>query len=157
MDKNSNPLHTEIVSDIKEMLDSHNPYVQTYRMVQDRLKKSNAHSLKFRIIGKRGKYGRRYNLPTVFEVAALVVGDFDAGNDESDIILETQQGYLQPISVVSFAYLLLHYPLLFPHEEDGYSDDILLNESFIIVILFVYLDIFFHVTLSSINFHNFIY
>nr|KYP72056.1 hypothetical protein KK1_011343 [Cajanus cajan] len=129
MDKNSNPLHTEIVSDIKEMLDSHNPYVQTYRMLQDRLKESNACNLKLRIIGKRGKDGRRYNLPITSEVASLVVGDFDVGNGEKDIILETQQGYLQQIFVVSYAYLPLHYPLMFPRGEDGYSDDIPLNEA----------------------------
>nr|KYP69792.1 hypothetical protein KK1_008997 [Cajanus cajan] len=89
MDKNSNPLHIEIVSNIKEMFDSHNPYIQTYRMVQDHLKKSNACSLKLRIIGKRGKDGRRYNLPTASKVVALVVDDFDADNGERDIILET--------------------------------------------------------------------
>nr|KYP55713.1 hypothetical protein KK1_001937 [Cajanus cajan] len=129
MDKNSNPLHTEIVSDIKEMLDYHNPYVQTYRMVQDRLKESNACNLKLKIIGKMGKNGRRYNLPTTSKVTTLVMGDFDVGNGERDIILETQQGYLQRIFVVSSAYLPLHYPLLFPHREDRYSDDIPLNET----------------------------
>uniref|UniRef100_A0A151UIG2 Helitron helicase-like domain-containing protein n=1 Tax=Cajanus cajan TaxID=3821 RepID=A0A151UIG2_CAJCA len=129
MDKNSNPLHTKIVFDIKEMLDSHNPYVQTYRMVQYRLKESNACNLKVKIMGKRGKKGRRYNLPTTSKVAALVMGNFDVGNGERDIILETQQGYLQRIFVVSYAYLPLHYPLLFPHGEDRYSDDIPLKEA----------------------------
>uniref|UniRef100_A0A151UGL1 Helitron helicase-like domain-containing protein n=1 Tax=Cajanus cajan TaxID=3821 RepID=A0A151UGL1_CAJCA len=76
-----------------------------------------------------GKNGRRYNLPTTSKVTTLVMGDFDVGNGERDIILETQQGYLQRIFVVSSAYLPLHYPLLFPHREDRYSDDIPLNET----------------------------
>ena len=41
---------------------------------------SNVH---LRLIGKRGKDGRKYNLPSISEVAAvLVVGDFDVSRVE---------------------------------------------------------------------------
>lgn len=64
----------------------------------------------------------------LFEVATLIVGDFDAADAERDLIVETQIGYLQRVSMLSSAYLPLQYPLLFPRGEDGYRDDILLNE-----------------------------
>ena len=41
--------------------------------------------------------GTIYNLPTVFEVAALTIGDVDTGSNR-DIILETQSGKLQQIN-----------------------------------------------------------
>ncbi|KAH1249451.1 ATP-dependent DNA helicase pif1 [Glycine max] len=71
-----------------------------------------------------GKDGRTYNVPTVPEVAALIVGDFDA-NSKTDIIIETQHGQLQRIHELHSSYLALQYPLLFPYLEDGYRPDIL--------------------------------
>jgi len=46
-------------------------------------------------LGKRGYDGCRYNLPTASEVAALVVGDYDATDFERDIVVEEQSGLLK--------------------------------------------------------------
>ncbi|KAL7085980.1 hypothetical protein ACP275_14G310800 [Erythranthe tilingii] len=128
MEPSSNELSNSIVNDLKDMLDQYNPYAQAYRMVRDKIESSAFHEVKLRLLGKRGHDARRYNLPSASEVAALIVGDFDSADAERDIIVETQSGLLRRVSVVSPAYLPLQYPLLFPRGEDGYRDDIALND-----------------------------
>ncbi|GKC64100.1 ATP-dependent DNA helicase RRM3-like protein [Tanacetum coccineum] len=53
--------------------------------------------------------GRKYNLPTAFEVVALNIGDFDSTEHKRDIILEEQGGDLQRISEFHPSYLALQY------------------------------------------------
>lgn len=81
-------------------------------------------NVRLRLIGTRKRDGRRYNLPTTSEVAALIVGDFDATEHKRDIILERQCGEKKRISELHPSYLALQYPLLFPYAEDGYRTDI---------------------------------
>nr|XP_016503039.1 PREDICTED: uncharacterized protein LOC107821146 [Nicotiana tabacum] len=47
---------------------------------------------------------------------------------DRDIIVESQSGQLQRINELNAAYLGLQYPLLFPYGEDGYREDIPLND-----------------------------
>ncbi|GJZ47341.1 uncharacterized protein Tco_0601173 [Tanacetum coccineum] len=77
-----------------------------------------------RIKFSKERDGRKYNLPTAFEVAALIVGDFYSMEHKSDIFLEEQGGDLQRISELHPSYLALQYPLLFPYAEDGYRTNI---------------------------------
>ncbi|XP_024625434.2 uncharacterized protein [Medicago truncatula] len=128
MKDNNSSLKATIVDDIMKVLDNHNPYAQTYRMIRDKMSENDVPILKLRILAKRGCDGRRYNLPTTSEVAALIVGDFDAADFERDIIVETQSGSLKRVSVFEPSYLPLQYPVLFPRGEDGYRNDIQLND-----------------------------
>uniref|UniRef100_M1D704 Helicase n=1 Tax=Solanum tuberosum TaxID=4113 RepID=M1D704_SOLTU len=109
------------------MLDQHNVLTKSFRMVRDRFQIDQSADVKLRLIGKRGSDGRRYNLPTVSEVAALVVGDFEPTSFDRDIIIESHSEQLKRISELNAAYLRLQYPLLFPFGEDGYREDIPLN------------------------------
>ncbi|CAH9061763.1 unnamed protein product [Cuscuta europaea] len=79
---------------------------------------------KLKLIGKRARDGRTYNLPSVLEVAALVVGDFDLSLGQRDILVETCTGRLQRINELHPSYLALQYPLLFPYGEDEFREDI---------------------------------
>ncbi|PHT95081.1 hypothetical protein T459_02963 [Capsicum annuum] len=119
-----NKLHVAIVSDLKKMLDSHNVLAKTFRMVRDRFQEDRSSKVRLRLIGKRGTDGRRYNFPTVSEVAALVVGDFEPSRSDRDIIIESHSGQLQRINELNAAYLSLQYPLLFSYGKDGYREDI---------------------------------
>ncbi|XP_057452381.1 uncharacterized protein LOC130744206 [Lotus japonicus] len=65
-----------------------------------------------------------YNLPSVDEVADLIVGDFDCSGCGRDIILRTHGGSFQRITEDHASFLPLQYPLIFPYGEDGYSDNI---------------------------------
>ncbi|XP_019157990.1 PREDICTED: uncharacterized protein LOC109154712 [Ipomoea nil] len=80
--------------------------------------------IKMRLIGKRTKDARTYNLPTTSEVAALIVGDLDPNMGQRDILVESKSGLLKRISELSPSYLPLQYPVLFPYGEDGYREDI---------------------------------
>ncbi|XP_047260759.1 uncharacterized protein LOC124894037, partial [Capsicum annuum] len=97
-------------------------------MVRDRFQVVENSNLRLRLIGKRGFDGRRYNSPSVSEVAALVVGDFEPPTMlDRDIIIESQSGQLKRINELNASYLGLQYPLLFPYGEDGYRENISLN------------------------------
>nr|GEX09990.1 uncharacterized protein [Tanacetum cinerariifolium] len=68
--------------------------------------------------------GRHYNLPTVSELADLIVGDFDSTKQKRDIILHCQDGDFKRISELHTSYLALHYLLFSPYGEDNYRSDI---------------------------------
>uniref|UniRef100_A0A0R0KKU5 Helitron helicase-like domain-containing protein n=1 Tax=Glycine max TaxID=3847 RepID=A0A0R0KKU5_SOYBN len=89
-------IQPEIVSTLSQMLDEHNVHAKSFRMARDRLADSQLDNVKLRLIVGREKDCRTYNLPNVSEVAALIVGDFDA-DSRRDIIVETQNGELQRI------------------------------------------------------------
>ncbi|RZC16770.1 hypothetical protein D0Y65_009892 [Glycine soja] len=80
-------------------------------------------NLNLQLIADGKKDERIYNLPTVLEVAAVIVGDASQPINR-DIILEKQRGRLQRINELHPGYLGLQYPLLFPYGEDGYRSDI---------------------------------
>ncbi|XP_075074581.1 uncharacterized protein LOC142162158 [Nicotiana tabacum] len=61
-------------------------------------------------------------------VAALIVGDFEQTRSDRDIIVESQSGQLQRINELNASYLGLQYPLLFSYGENGYREDIPLND-----------------------------
>jgi hypothetical protein len=70
---------------------------------------------------------RRYNVPTIDEIGALMVGgDVDEANAH-DIVIRSTNGYFQRVSPLHSAYAPLHYVLLFPDGRNGRHDDIPLN------------------------------
>ncbi|KAF3637442.1 hypothetical protein FXO37_24909 [Capsicum annuum] len=71
-----NKNHAKIVQDLKQMLDEYNVLTNSFRMIRGIFQEDSYTNVRLRLIGKRNYDGRRYNLPTVLEVAALVVGDF---------------------------------------------------------------------------------
>ncbi|KAH0650217.1 hypothetical protein KY284_030129 [Solanum tuberosum] len=82
--ESNNQIHAQIVTELKEMLDKHNVLAKNFLMVRDRFQAEQSTNVKLRLIGRRGSDGRRYNLPSVSEVAALVVGDFEPTNIDRD-------------------------------------------------------------------------
>ncbi|KAD4585215.1 hypothetical protein E3N88_22816 [Mikania micrantha] len=121
---NEDLIDVQIIQLLKEMLDSNNELVKCYRMVRDSFKENEHLDLKLRLIAKRQKDGRTYNLPTASEVAALIVGDSGDCIESKDIVVQTRSGALKHISELHPSYLALQYPLLFPYGEDGYRIDI---------------------------------
>ncbi|XP_019163585.1 PREDICTED: uncharacterized protein LOC109159928 [Ipomoea nil] len=120
-------LHEDIVSDIQLTLDENNVLVRSFRMARHEIQKNPRVDVKMKLIGKRTQDAKTYNLPTVSEVAAIVVGDLDPMLGERDILIETKSGVLKRITELNPAYLPLQYPILFPYGEDGYREDIPFN------------------------------
>ncbi|XP_031104363.1 uncharacterized protein LOC116007835 [Ipomoea triloba] len=114
-------IHVEIV---KEKLDKHNVLVKSFRITKIEIERNPRAEVKIELLGKRKQDAKTYNLPEVFEVAALIVGDMDTNMGELDILVETHSGQLQRISELNPSYLPLQYPLLFPYGDDGYREDI---------------------------------
>lgn len=98
MTDGSSTIMANLVADIKEILDSCNPYVQNFRMLRQHMTSPTPPNIKMLILGKRGKDRRCYNLPTAFEVAGLIVGDFDVNSSNRDIVVQTQCGEPQRLS-----------------------------------------------------------
>jgi hypothetical protein len=66
-------------------------------------------------------------VPTVDEVAPLMVGDGSKAVDMRDVVVAQQAALFQRISELHVGYMALHYPLLFPYSEDGWHLNILFN------------------------------
>jgi hypothetical protein len=125
MEDDHQSIKSSIVKDIREALDTcNNSYVQAYNVARNAIHSQGATNIRMKILGKRGRDGRRYNLPTASEVAALIVGDFDGTAADRDVIVELRSGLLKRVSTFQPSYWPLQYPLLFPRGEDGYRKDI---------------------------------
>ncbi|XP_022004032.1 uncharacterized protein LOC110901515 [Helianthus annuus] len=90
----NNQLDSTTIKGLKDMLDSCNPLVQSFRMSSQ--------------------------FATASEIVALITGDFDGAFDKRDIVVRKKSGGLQRISELHPSYLALQYPLIFPYAEDGY-------------------------------------
>lgn len=64
---------------------------------------------------------RRYNVPTVQEIAVIIPGDHTLPVNPRDIILHQREGNLQFIHDHHRAYAPLHYVLLFPYGTTGWT------------------------------------
>ncbi|XP_022024880.1 uncharacterized protein LOC110925221 [Helianthus annuus] len=116
----NNQLDSTTIKGLKDMLDSCNRLVQSFRMVRDCFQENEFQDVSLKLIGTRDKDGRVHNLPTTSEIVALITGDFDGAFDKQDIVVRKKSGGLQRISELHPSYLALQYPLIFPYAEDGY-------------------------------------
>jgi len=106
------------------MLDRDNILAKTFRMARDRFKEGDYHEVKLKIINKRQRDGRQYNMPSTSEVAALIVNDTTENRKGRDIILQYKDMKPKRISENHPKFMAMQYPLLFPYGEDGYGEKI---------------------------------
>jgi len=105
------------------MLDEYNVFAKSFRMTIERYDKFQKMNLNLQFIVGMKKDRRIYNLPTVSEVVAVIVGDASQPINR-DITIEKQSRQLQRINELHASYLGLQYPLLFPYGKNGYNNDI---------------------------------
>ncbi|CAN0898464.1 ATP-dependent DNA helicase PIF1 [Linum grandiflorum] len=86
------------------MLDHYNVLTQSFRRVRDALQEPSNQNLRLRITGARVERDRMYELPTGTELAGLI-----------------------PVTSLNPLFDSLHFPLLFPHGNDGYHNRIRYN------------------------------
>src|SRR6267154_978448 len=124
-------LDPRILRELHDMLHRRHPYAQLYKAAYQVMveKPPEQHrDVQVRIHFQPGTDGRRYNVPTANEIAAIIPGDgSEEVSDKRDIILRLQGGQLCRISQLSHAYSTLHYVLLFPFGEEGWHLDIPMN------------------------------
>jgi len=61
-------------------------------MVRDKMHEEEISYVRLKLIGRRDRDARTYNMPSTNEVAALIIGDFDLAIGERDILVETHSG-----------------------------------------------------------------
>ncbi|XP_022041125.1 uncharacterized protein LOC110943698 [Helianthus annuus] len=71
----NNQLNSTTIKGLKDMLDSCNPLVQSFRMVRDCFQENEWQDVSLKLIGTRDKDGRVHNLPTASEIATLIIED----------------------------------------------------------------------------------
>ncbi|XP_057417171.1 uncharacterized protein LOC130711518 [Lotus japonicus] len=120
----NNSLDPTLVAELIKMVDQYNRLARLFRRVRDYVERGEAENVALRLFRSCSLDPKTYNLPSVDEVAVLIVGDFDSSDCGRDIILRTKHGQFQRIYENHSSFLPLQYPILFPHGEKGFSEDI---------------------------------
>ncbi len=98
------------------MLHACNPYTSIYRMAAEWLQ-GGAIELSFRLVNDRCIDLRRYNVPAVNEVGALMVGGDVDEADARDIVIRSTNGYFQ--RVLLYTVHTRHYTTSFSSQMDA--------------------------------------
>src|SRR5271156_695035 len=126
--RNNPNLHVTIMTQLQAMLHQTHPYVPLFKhayQIMAELPPEEQGDVQVNLHVEQSADKRRYNLPTVNEIAAIVPGDGSENvRSDRDIIVRLIGGNLQRISHLHPSYSSLHYVLLFPHGEDGWSNAI---------------------------------
>ncbi|XP_057441432.1 uncharacterized protein LOC130733312 [Lotus japonicus] len=123
-------LDLSLVEDLKQMIDRHNVLAKIFRQVRERLNSDESTQLSICLFRAQGKDPRTYNMSSMDEVAALIVGDIGESDVGRDVVVKMNDGYLSNIPETHTAFIPLHYPLIFPYGEDGFREDIPISEIF---------------------------
>ena len=119
-------LNGQIFSDLQDMMEECNPFIAMYRQANERLNSQiEIPDIRVRLSYKGFQDPRRYNLPTGNELAVILPGESDSSNsDPRDIIVQRRGGQFHHIHQAQPIYAPLHYVMLFPRGERGWSWDI---------------------------------
>ncbi|KAL6902302.1 hypothetical protein ACP4OV_005178 [Aristida adscensionis] len=118
-----------IVAALIDTLNEVNPLVRKFRMARDRLVSPDALEVTIKLIGLPTETDRRYSLPTVPELAALIIGGCTPELSTFNIIVESHTSEFKHISPVHPSLTSLQYPLLFPYGDKGFHPGIKLMDA----------------------------
>lgn len=115
----------EIVAALQTLFDQHNELIRLFRTALEQMPADD-----YTIVIKAdktpvGQHQRRYNAPTVDEVAIVIVGE---EFDSRDIILHRRNGDVQRVAETHRSYDGLQYPIIFWQGEDGYHFNIKMRD-----------------------------
>lgn len=114
-------IRREIIEELQNLFHEHNELVRLFRIALDRMPSDN-HKIVIRADKTPvGQHARRFNAPTIDDVAIVVVGD---QFQSRDIILHRRNEELQRVSETHRSYDALQYPILFWKGDDGYHFNI---------------------------------
>lgn len=110
-----------IVQQLQTFLHENNELVKVFKMALDRMP-SDSHNIVIRADKTpAGEHARRFNSPTIDEVAIVVVGE---NLQSRDIVFHRRNNELKRVSETYRAYYALQYPLIFWQGEEGYHFNI---------------------------------
>ncbi|KAL5130954.1 hypothetical protein HKD37_12G033934 [Glycine soja] len=100
----------DIAQQNEEMFDCYKPIAMAFRMERDRFDSEQDSNFKLRLIRKREKNSKIYNLPIIDELVRLIVSDIDVHNEDRDSIMETQMGICKELmSCTMYICQSIHY------------------------------------------------
>lgn len=112
----------EIISDLQTFFHQNNALIRLFRTAIENMP---ADDYKIVIRADKtpaGEHARRYNAPTINEVAIVMVGE---EFDSRDIILHRRNDTIQRVAETHRSYDALQYPIIFWEGEDGYHFNIM--------------------------------
>jgi hypothetical protein len=124
-------LDADVLFGLTRMLSEHNPYVQQFKAL--RTTETPTATLLLQTPSSRtvnGNDGRTYSAPSASEVAILMLGDDDSQRSGREVIVHRIQGQhasgyaVQRIPTDHAAFMPLHFMLLCPRGEPGWSADL---------------------------------
>jgi len=122
-------LNLTVVQAIQAMIRHSNPYYAVWKTAHARLLEAHdVVTIRIKTIDARSSHDhKRYNHPTVDEIAVIMPGTGENNASETRDIIIKQRGtkQLKRISELHPSYLALRYPLLFPRGEQGWHIDLL--------------------------------
>nr|GEX86745.1 replication protein A 70 kDa DNA-binding subunit B [Tanacetum cinerariifolium] len=118
------PIDRDIMYEVKDVLDTSSDLVKTFRRERAQYNEDSEQNIRIKLVAKRGRDGRTYNLPTSNEVVGLIVGDFKTCIEQRDTVIEKHREGLERINSFHPLYLPLQYPLLMLCGQDGYHLEI---------------------------------
>ncbi|EYC32590.1 hypothetical protein Y032_0003g1676 [Ancylostoma ceylanicum] len=111
-----------IVLNLQRMLHQHNILVNVFKTALHKMP-TDEYKVVIRADKRpRGEHERRFNAPTVNEVAVVMVGE---ECERRDIVIQKRSEVLQRKSETHRSYDALQYPLMFWEGEDGYHFNIM--------------------------------
>lgn len=113
----ANHTRREIVRGLQIFLHQNNELVRLFKTVIDQMPSDN-HKIVIRADKTPvGEHARRFNAPTMNDVAIVIVGD---QFQNRDIVLHRRNEQLMRVSETHRSYDALQYPILFWKGDDGY-------------------------------------
>lgn len=114
-------IRREIILELQRFFQHHNALVQLFKIALDHMPSDN-HKIVIRPDRTPfGDHARRFNAPTIDEVAIVILGDLFQSRD---IVLHRRNHQLQRVSELHRSYDALQYPILHWKGDDGYNINI---------------------------------
>ncbi|CAN1802073.1 hypothetical protein LINPERHAP1_LOCUS23222 [Linum perenne] len=85
---NANALSEQIITELRDMFDEHNVLVKVFRYARDRLNAGGVENVKLKLQENRISDRREYDLPTMDELAILIVDETGDDTYQPDIIVQ---------------------------------------------------------------------
>jgi hypothetical protein len=123
MRRNPN-LNEDTMAAVQACLRRINSYARLFLHAKDFIRERHVGELSIRLLADPTTDLRRYNTPSVDEIAVLTCGNVSNSTYPRDIVLHSHTDRLEHITDLHPAYVPLHYVLLFPYGTPGWSSSI---------------------------------
>jgi len=124
-------LDVNMVLLLQVMLHRYNPYIKTFLTARERLNQNANISLRLKMVDLPHYDSRRYNRPTVNEIAVIMVGSGEEATVGRDIVLQARSNRLQRIRETHSSYNPVRYLLLFPFGEQGWHVNMFVHNQYV--------------------------